>query len=261
MNKRNGIVVGIFSIFLLTMLVMPMASAYYLPSVRDGMDRIMQSLVDIFEPILAVLFGGFSGSTEFLFEKLLLFVLLVTLVFVSTKNISAIEEQKAIRWVISLVVPLMAVRWINAEWLSQILTQYGILGIVLTSFVPFLLYFYILYTFLEDFGLLRQVGWLIFIGIYIGLWSSVDATVRSNVYLWTVVGAIICMFGDDYIFKKFRYIKFAKSDKNYIMKEVANTNDEILKINKQINAGTIDRTVGERLIKDLDRHRKMLMKM
>ena len=59
--------------------VLPFVSAYYFPNVRTMMQDVIDIYVDTFEPVLQALFGWFGWSSMYLFERLLLFILLAVI--------------------------------------------------------------------------------------------------------------------------------------------------------------------------------------
>ena len=105
------------------------ASAYYFPSVRESGDLIIRQLVDFFEPILNAVFG--YNSSGYLFEALLIFILLVSLIFVLTEKVEFISGNKTIRWIVSLIIPIIGVRFIDYQWLMGIILQYQFFSIIL----------------------------------------------------------------------------------------------------------------------------------
>jgi len=51
-----------------------------------------------------------------------------------------------------------------------------------------------------------------------------------------------------------------KTDQNFKTRELATINDEIRKINDQINRGSLSHRDGDRMIADLNRHKTFLMR-
>lgn len=246
---------------ILSVMMLSFASAYYFPDLRYVSQGVINKYVDVFEPILNALFGGYGGwSGLYLFERLLLFILLVSVVYVSLTKATILGENKAVRWVISIIVPLIAIRFINYEWLSALFTQYAILGIIVTAVLPFVLFFYFIYGVAGDHGAIRKCGWLMFLGIYAGLWSTGTTETNSAVYFWTTIAALGCLMLDGFIYRRYRALAMLRQDPAFKAREIANVNTEIHQIQNQIGTGAMDRKTGEKIIKDLTAHKIWLAK-
>src|SRR3989344_8363473 len=104
MKLKRGL--AIFSFILLVgILFSNLASAYYLPPVRNVIESIVQAVVDIFEPALSALFGRGSWNSYLIFEKLLIFLILFSVIYVIITKIPVFEDSpKAVRWIISIIV-------------------------------------------------------------------------------------------------------------------------------------------------------------
>ena len=240
--------------------VLPFASAYYFPNVRTMMQDVIDIYVDTFEPVLQALFGGFGWSSMYLFERLLLFILLAVIIYLALDRITIFQYQKKIRIIVAIIIPLIGIRFVNYEWLNAVLMQYQLLAIVLTAILPFILYFMFLYSIAEEHGILRKVGWALFLGVYAGLWSSAGSEANSTIYFWTIIAALVCLIGDNFIYRRYRIMHLVKTDQNFKTRELATINDEIRKINDQINRGSLSHRDGDRMIADLNRHKTFLMR-
>ena len=143
---------------------------------RSSSHNIIDLVVDFSEPFLQVILGGYDYTGFLLFERFLLFVLILSIVFLSLKNVPFFKEgdTKGPLWVVVVIVSLLAIRWLNYEWLNTILLQYQILGVAVTAIIPFLVYlfFYIVFLiqilleklggyflllFILDYGLLQKI--------------------------------------------------------------------------------------------------------
>ncbi len=251
---------GLLGFFLFMFLFLPSVSAFYLPSVRTGMESVVSSLIDIFEPILRALFGGIDWSGAVLFEKLLVFILLVAVIYVVTKRIPLFSEQNVVRWIVAIVIPLIGVRFIEMSAFFAIFTQYSIFSIIITSVVPFIIYFYFLYNIAGVHGIIRKIGWLVFVGIYIGLWSTSDTSSSSSIFFWTFVVGLVMLFGDNTINKKLEAVERFKTDKHALEMERASVRREIDRIREDIRASRITQSVGKEMLNDKEKYLKYLNK-
>lgn len=235
------------------------ASAYgYFPSVRQGMESVVTSLTDIFEPILSGLFAGQGWTGTLLFERALIFILLIAIIYIVLGKISIFEQHKAVRWIVAVIVPLIGMRFMDYSSLVEIINQYMLLAVIFTAVIPFVLYFYFLYEIAGDHGIIRKLGWLVFVGIYIGLWSTSDAASKGGVYFWTFIAALVCLFGDTFIYRRFRYIQLLKHDAGNKALELAKINKEIQDTNNLIRSGALNRIDGEKHISELLKLKKWL---
>lgn len=251
---------GVIAFFVLTSLFIQMTSAYYFPSVRGFSDSVVNSWVDFAEPILQALFGGYGWTGFYLFERLLLFIMFAGIVYLAVGRVPLFKEQKAVRWIIAIVVPLLGIRFIDYAWLSAVLEQYKALAIILMSIFPFIIYFMFIYNVAGNHGVVRKLGWLVFAGLYLGLWSGATSDETSAVYFWTVVAAAICLFGDNIIDRRYRAIERSKTEGYRKEMEVGRINDEIAKINEQIRNNHIDQRTGRELIKKLVSDKQYVMR-
>jgi hypothetical protein len=237
------------------------ASAYYMPNVRYAAQSMVDFYVNAFEPVLQALFGGYGWSGLYLFERLLLFLVVMSVVYVAVSRVNIFEGRKALQWIVTLAVSIMSIRFMNYEWLEAVLSQYPLLGVVIGSILPFLIYFYFIYSAAGDHGVIRKIGWGIFAAIYIGLWSGANNEANSMVYFWTVVASLVLLFGDNIIHRRFMALDMIKKNKWFV-------NDEVTRINAQIqklNEGIINKTnpnpgYARQQIRELESHKKWLLK-
>lgn len=234
----------------------------YLPPIRQAIDSVITSLIDIFEPILSALFGGSIGWTGlYLFERLLLFAMFISIIYiVLDKRVPLFDEQKGIKILISVIIPLIGIRFIQIEWLNAIFVQYQILAIVLGVIFPMMIFFFFLYGTSGDYPMLRKVGWIVFIGIYIGLWASEGTQGTGKVYFWAVIVAIILLLFDNRIYRQYQYKELIKRDQGAKHREIGRINMEIQETERMIANSAINPTYGRKHIKELTKLKEWLFK-
>jgi len=197
MNKKISVLLGIlfFSIFLLNFV-----SAYYggygLIDLRQGSEQVIQWAVDFAEPFLQVLLGGEYYTGYLLFERLLLFLILASIIYLSLKNMGLLGSNKGVLWIITLAVPLIGIRFLDFDWLNTILIQYKILAIALTAALPFVIYFFFLHGVFPENATMRKIGWIFFGCIYLGLWITEEPPEHAVIYEWTFLASLIFLFLD-----------------------------------------------------------------
>lgn len=230
------------------------------PDAREISGSIAKAFVDNGEPLLQALFGH-QWSGQLLFERFLLTLVLVVLIYLILGKIPLFEGdgQQRIRLCIALIVPLIGMRYLDYAWLAAVMQQYALLAIFLLALFPFLLYFYFLYEIAGDHGIIRKLGWLLFIALYAGLWSTAPID-RADIYLWTTVLALVCLLGDNIIFRRYELRKLMKADRRFKGREIARLRDEIHEIEGQITRASIDEREGRKMINDLLKHIQWLHK-
>ncbi|OIO40973.1 hypothetical protein COU56_03730 [Candidatus Pacearchaeota archaeon CG10_big_fil_rev_8_21_14_0_10_31_9] len=154
--------------------------------------------------ILMFILGGdeiFTG--ELLFIKFLIFLLTLVILISALKKVPTIGENERVNRVIALLIALIAARYLTTEaMINLIWLPYGALGVLLSSLLPLIIYFF----FIESLGssFLRKVGWVAFGFIYLGLaysrWSdfAIGGQWWQNLAMMyigiTIVSVIILIF-------------------------------------------------------------------
>lgn len=164
MNKR--VLWGIF----LFLLLMPLVSAQ-LPNPRDAIELTIAAGKEVFTPLFEALLNT-SSYKDFFFAKILLLLLLFMVVFGLSKKIPAFRDNKAVGFTVALVVSLIAVRYISEEgFIAGILLPYGALGIAITSFIPFMIYFWFVHESVPG-GFGRRIAWILYGVIFVLVWGT-----------------------------------------------------------------------------------------
>ena len=212
---------------LLAFLIIPSVSAFYIGNVEFAVRDLLETVRQFFAPILEVLVGDYSSS-EFFFAKVLLMVLLFMLVQFAMKRIPSLEGQKAVINVVSVVVSILSIRYIqDNDLFNLILLPYGALGIALTAIIPFLIYFYFVHN--ATFGPAgRRFAWIFFIIIFLSLWwtrSDVIGQIGNQIFGWTLAAVALALVFDGSIHKYFSLHDlhlFEKSSKRRRLLELQN---------------------------------------
>ena len=224
--KRAGL---FFVVMVSSLLFIQLTSAYYFPSARSFTQDIVDTYVGVFEPILQALFGGFGWSGLYLFERFLLFILLMSLIFVILGNgrFPMFEKNSIVRWIVAIVVPLIGIRFVNFEWLTALLLSYQAFAIALTTAVPLIVFLFFVHGIGKEYPHMRKVLWVLFIGIYIGLWSTTTTSGASAAYFWTFVAAVLFLLFDTKIEEQLYKYEQRKANKYWKLDAVANLRHDI----------------------------------
>ncbi len=150
------------------------------------------------------------GANIFLAKVLLLILVLAIVSAVLSKTGFVFLEEGWTHWVVSIVVAILSVRFLNAELVQAILIPYSTLGVALTAIVPFAIYF----LFVEKgmygphYSMMRRVAWIFFAVIFLAIWTLRTGEKTSNsiidsIYPLTALIAVIMAFADGTIQKIF----------------------------------------------------------
>ena len=265
-DKKLVFVFGFLSFFLIAFILgiitLVSAQAYY-PSgiysgggfdIRQGSQQLINFFVNWGEPFLQALFGGYDYTGMLLFEKFLIFLLLLSMVFLSLNKIDLFREQRKVLWVVAIIVPLLAVRYLNFVWLNTILMQYQVLGVALLGLLPFVIYLFFLHN-VSNNAAVRKIGWIFFIVIYLGLWMTNDAEAYGGVYFWTMLIALVFLFLDGTIHRAFDRQKWKEADKEGVVRALGHIGQELERLD---NAPGIPDNVRRIERKKLEKRRKYL---
>lgn len=214
----------IFLFFLMVSFVLVfcslIVSAYY--SYKGDVSYYLDKAVYQAEPVIKFFLGGSEGYSSYMFfERILVFFIIMGICFVSLKRMPFFKDQKNVVIVLSLAVSLLAVRFIDLEWLNTIITTYKVFGITLTSILPFVIYFFFLLGIAENYPGIRKIGWILFGCVYLGLYTTTEDSFYGQVHLWTAFVAFAFFFLDgtiqNYITKQ--KIKYGR-DKHFLKRAI-----------------------------------------
>ena len=163
------------------------------------------------------------------------------------------EDNKGVVWIISVIIPLLSVRFIDFAWLNTILMQYQILGIALTGILPFIIYLFFLHNVSES-TVVRKIGWIFFIVIYFGLWSTTEAETYGQIYFWTMFVALIFLLLDGTIHRAIERQRWKEAGKEPIYKRIADIDSQI----GGLRGSALPERTKRKRIEELEKERKRL---
>jgi len=230
MNKKR-VYLG-FYILLSIILISNFVSSYGTFDPKSDMEKLIKIVTDLTSPVLEVTLGEYwSGSNTMLFEKFLLFLILIAITYVGLSKAPFFKDssgsiQKGVVWTISLAVPILGVRFIDAEWLNTILMTYEAFGIAMTTFIPLVIYFFFLQGLGDEFpSAMRKIAWILFICIYLGLYSTTNRTNYSQWYFLTAIVAFLFLLFDGTIHRYLRLQKLKGLGSNNIHEQIKKLQD------------------------------------
>ena len=205
MKKRNSLIAILSSLF--AIIILPLISAQYGGygafsnlNLGEGVRQIINQIILFGAPVFELILGDYAGS-EFFFTKILLMVLLIVIIDMILLRVQLFEGNPRIAGIVAIIVSVMAVRFISEnELITAILLPYGTLGIALTTILPFLIFFYFIYS-SGMHGLGRKLSWIFFALVLFILWLYKSPEIGNmgalgnQIYLWSfVVMGIIVLF-------------------------------------------------------------------
>lgn len=182
------------------------SSASIWTSISDGARSFYDN---VFEPFGKFLLGQNTDTGELFFAKLLFFIVLITLVNYALSQFPPLQKRA---WIISAIVSILAVRYITPTWIETIVLPYTALGIALTAFFPFILYFFFVEKGLASYSAMRKIAWIFAAVVFVGLFFYRDVNRFSNsvadfnpafIYLITAGLSLAMLFADKTIQKAF----------------------------------------------------------
>lgn len=131
-------------------------------------DGFLSGMQDGIRLVLGDISVSGASLSEVFFIKLLVFFLLVAIINFVLLRVPTFKGNTGICLLISVIVSLIAVRYMTTESLINFIwLPYGWLGVVLSVLLPFIIAFYFIESF--DSAVIRKVGWVVMLVIFAGL--------------------------------------------------------------------------------------------
>jgi hypothetical protein len=271
MKKTRCTLILLFFLLFLTSFV---SSAYYTPGrFGSGLGFGVSQLIEIIEDISYPLAASLFGSTEYIFEKLLFLLIIVSLVYIILKNMPIFsgdgKTEKSIRWIITIAIGLLATRFmVETELIQTMILPYSVLGVVLTSALPLIIYFFFVTTALRGttlgYSVMRKILWILFGVVFLGIWNSRSYQLGelSWIYFATGMLSFLFLFLDGTINKALINAKYGELNNDARILQIQKIRDQISDLeNKQTHPATaLDKKDFERIKKRLKDNIKMLSK-
>ncbi|MBI2449719.1 hypothetical protein HYV49_05480 [Candidatus Pacearchaeota archaeon] len=157
---------------------------------RQGSEQLVKLAEDFSAPFVSAFFGG---TGQFLFEKVLFLVIILSVSYVALERFSAFQDKPAVVWVIAGAVALLATRFLTeTQFVKTIILPYTVLGVALTGAIPLIVFFF----FTESFEgpIVRRILWIFFVVIFFGLWLSRYSEVGALSWIYFITGILSFFF-------------------------------------------------------------------
>ncbi|MFH1710864.1 MAG: hypothetical protein ABH840_00970 [Nanoarchaeota archaeon] len=197
----------VFLIFALSLILSScFVSAYTFPinDLRTTGDNVIRVLGDSFSPILSF-FLGVDSFDKYFFQRSLLLILLFIVIYAILKRIEMFRTNKTILFLVASIVAILGARYMSDVGIIEAaMLPYGVLGISITVFLPFLIYFFFVYQSVPG-TTGRRLAWIVFGLVFLALWASRSSEIGEVgwVYLAGIGLAIVAIFLDPTIKRYF----------------------------------------------------------
>lgn len=217
MDRKKGLYAWLSALF--AMMAMPFVSAYGLAiDISRGPEMVINFVKDFTSPFFAALLNT-SAYSEFFFAKVLLLILVFVVVYyvLRQSEFLGIQRQKGVLLIITSVVSILAMRYLpENDLINGILLPYNTLGLAITIFLPFLIYFFFVEKSVQSGGG-RRFAWIIYMVIFGILWISRHSRlskVGNYIYLAGLIVALFILMFDTSIHKYFQLSDFRRGSEH-----------------------------------------------
>ena len=242
------------SIVILILLLLPLISAasFDFNEAKYQMGRVIESALGILSPFFEQVIGDYSTSA-FFFEKILLLILLIIIARNILDKTPLGEDNKKISLVISVIVSILAIRFINEnKFFEAILVQYGVIGIAITTILPMVIFFYFINnTKVGTYG--RKVFWALYSITLLFLWlskSSEIPEVANWIYGLALTAALIFIFFDKSIHSYFGITEFNKFLRENNQELIKHERRKIVGANEDLTKGVITAREHDKIVNE-----------
>ena len=167
--------------------------------IASGLGRGMEQVISAVESLLFPLFSAVLGGTQdMMFELVLFLVIIFSILYIVVKEIEVFKGSPVVIWIVCISISLIATRFLGqTELINMVLLPYSILGISLSSVLPFLIYFAFVQKF-SDSQVARRFLWAFYIVAFIGIWGMRYDEVGdlSWIYMFSALAGLLSLIFD-----------------------------------------------------------------
>ena len=190
-------------------------TTYYLlgliPLVRagpvEGVERLTEGareMITIIIQFLSDVLFDIESFDEFLFAKILLFLLIFFVVYTVLNRNEIFGRDKKITIIITSAISILAIRYLPTEFVQVILLQYSTFAVAITTLLPLMIFFFFQHQ--SGFGHRgRQIGWILYGAALIGITGMryPDLGNASYIYYAGIIAVIVSVLLDSPIHAQF----------------------------------------------------------
>jgi len=265
----------VFGLFLVSLFLISFVSADYYTSGRfgSGLGYGVSQIVEIIEDVSYPLSQALFGSTEYIFEKILFLLIIVSIIYVVLSKIPIFEgdgrTEKSIRWIVTIAIGLLATRFmVETELIQTMILPYTVLGVVLTSILPIIIYFFFVIMGFPGatigHKIMRKVLWIFFGVVFIGIWNSRANQIGdlSWVYFATGLLSFVFLLLDGTINRALLRAKYGELNRDRTLEHIAKEKEHLDQIEewKRTNKTSDNdyKRMKKRILKNIRRLEKEL---
>jgi hypothetical protein len=167
----------------------------------DGLIGAVEDGFGFIQPVLDILLGqeapglsDINNSSDYI-ARIMFVLIIFALVWTVMTKIPFIEENRAILWILSIAVSILATRWLSEGGVVQsLLLPYSAMGISMAAFLPLIIYF----AFIEvgfkrrKYKNVRKTAWIFFMVVFVALWIVRREEVSGFVWVYPI-SALLCL--------------------------------------------------------------------
>jgi hypothetical protein len=251
----------IYALMFLLIISLSFASAQ--TNFASGLRYGMEQLIDVVENLIGPLLGAFlGGEGDFLFERVLFFVIILSIVYLVLGKVGPFKgnDKEWLIWIIAVTVSLLATRFlIERDLIQAMILPYSVLGVALSAALPFLIYVFFVHSF-DGSPIARKILWVFFIVVFIGIWASRPEIGNLGwIYLLTAVLALFFLLFDGTIRRAIVKAQMAELNVNTRERHIAKLRERLedLRNNERHYRPTVYRRLEKRLMDDIKRATKI----
>ena len=196
--RGKAIVIFIFALLIFSFLVS-----------AQGLDEPIKALGDLIssiynkgiEPLAKYIIGGeASQDSKIFFSLILVFVMLLSLIWIITDRVPLLNENGWLQFIVSFTIATLSVRFMasNLAWFETVLLPNQALGVTLVTMLPLVIYFFFVQDIGEGKPTLRKIMWVFaavfFFTIYLVRYPDLSKYGGSFNPAWVyLIGTGICV--------------------------------------------------------------------
>ncbi len=222
MNKKVG---GVLFSVLFAFILVGLVSAQSTESngITSLINSFVTGIVDILKPFLQVILGtnvpttlaefntsDVSANSFVFLSKLILLLIILSIAYLSLSQVTIINANQVVLWVVSVGVSILAVRTFTPGMLEAVLLPHTAFGLAIASGIPFVLYFFVVEKGMVNHKTLRSIAWIFFAVIFLAIYNTKPTIGEDNFYwIYPAVAllSIVMIFMDGTIQKWFSQMK------------------------------------------------------
>ncbi len=250
----GGFVLGIFIVSMFGFV----SAGPGLDSAVGDIQEVGKSVFELFRPLLEGIVGETVDGETFL-AKILFLVIIFSIVWVSLGKVSFFNENTWVLATVGTAASILAIRWFgSSEIVQTAILPYSVLGIAISSGIPFILFYFIVNDFEKT---MRKVSWIFFSVVFVGLWFSRYEDLGSFGYIYLVTAGLgLAMLAFDGTLQKIKSkAKTERVRSATTSRLVDKLHDELKDADNRYSDGTIDSKEHDKRVKSIQKRLNKLI--